>query len=117
MALFVGLLDLRQVLKPKTPSITESVTADPLLAVLTEPVLDLCPSITTYMPASGARQYGACLFLYEIVDKYSRKLVGQANWEQTTAAQYPKATVHHLCSSPESLVMQLAAQRSIGIFN
>jgi hypothetical protein len=37
---------------------------------------EICPTITTYMPASGARQYGACLFLFEIVDKYRRKLVG-----------------------------------------
>jgi hypothetical protein len=37
---------------------------------------EICPMITTYMPASGARQYGAYLLLYEIVDKYPRKLVG-----------------------------------------
>src|SRR5205823_5649697 len=37
-----------------------------------------------------------------------------------TAAQYPTTTVHHLCSSLESLVLQLlrrVAQASIGIFN
>jgi hypothetical protein len=37
---------------------------------------EICRTITTYMPASGARKYGACLFLFEIVDKYLRKLVG-----------------------------------------
>ena len=37
---------------------------------------EICPTVTTYMPASGARQYGACLFLFEIVNSYPRKLVG-----------------------------------------
>jgi len=38
---FVVLLDLNADPKPNTPSMTESVTSDPLLAVLTELALDL----------------------------------------------------------------------------
>jgi hypothetical protein len=37
---------------------------------------EICTTITTYLPASGARQYGACLFVFEIAHKYPWKLVG-----------------------------------------